>query len=478
MFVDRESELAFLEAAWRSERAELIVVYGRRRVGKTALLRAFCENRPHAFWVASLSSEALLRRGFTDAVWQADHPGSKSAGYSYESWERAFVALGELAADRRMIVVIDEFPYLVNADPSIPSVLQKVWDERLQYTRLMLILCGSHIGMMEQELLEYRAPLYGRRTGQIHLRPLPLRAAAAFFPTYDAIQQIETYAVLGGIPAYLSQWDSHQPLLANIEQHILNPASYLYLEPQFLLREELQEPRNYFALLQAIAQGKTRFNEILQATGMERGPASRYLAILQDLHLVERRVPITEHQPDKSRRGVYRLRDPFLAFWFRFVAPYFSTLEIGHTAPIARLVADELSQFIGPVFEDLCRDWIAEQAALQRLPFIPQRIGAWWNNEEEIDVVAIGQDALLVGECKWTNRPIGTNILDDLKRKARVLITSEKGTGATRASANAPVALHYALFARAFTPGLEAVAQEEKVLLIGPHDLLAPPPAT
>ncbi len=475
MFVDRESELAALEAAWRSERAELIVVYGRRRVGKTALLRAFCDNHPSAFWVASLSSEALLRRSFTDAVWQADHPGGGPAGYSYESWERAFLALGELAAERRLVVVIDEFPYLANADPSIPSVLQKVWDERLQHTRLMLILCGSHIGMMKRELLEYRAPLYGRRTGQIHLRPLPLRAAAALFPAYDAAQQIETYAVLGGIPAYLTQWDSRESVLTNVEQRILNPASYLYLEPQFLLREELQEPRNYFALLQAIAQGRTRLNEISQATGMERGPASRYLAILQDLHLVERRVPVTERQPDKSRRGLYRLRDPFLAFWFRFVAPYFSTLEVGHTAPIARLVADELSQFTGPVFEDLCRDWIAEQAALQRLPFIPQRIGAWWNNEEEIDLVAVGEDALLAGECKWTNRPVGTNILDDLKRKAHVLVASERNARMTGPSASA-LALHYALFARAFTPGLEAVARDEGILLVRPDDLLAPPP--
>jgi hypothetical protein len=473
MFVDRESELAALETAWRSEHAEFIVVYGRRRVGKTALLRAFCESRQHAFWVASLSSETLLRRSFTDAVWQVDHPTGGQAGYSYESWERAFVALGELAQDRRLVVVIDEFPYLVNADPSIPSVLQKVWDEHLQHTRLMLILCGSHIGMMERELLLYRAPLYGRRTGQIHLRPLPLRATTALFPEYDAVQQIETYAVLGGIPAYLTQWDSHQSLLANVEQRILNPASYLYLEPQFLLREELQEPRNYFALLQAIAQGKTRLNEIIQTTGMERGPASRYLAILQDLHLVERRVPVTERQPDKSRRGIYRLRDPFLAFWFRFVAPHFSTLEVGHTAPIARRVADELSQFVGPVFEDLCREWVMEQAALRRLPFLPERIGAWWNNEEEIDLVAVGEEVLLVGECKWTSRPVGTNILDDLKRKAYLLMGSERKVGATSAAGAQP---QYALFARSgFTPGLEAVARDEGILLIGPNDLLAAP---
>lgn len=472
MFVDREFELSFLESAWRSGRAELIVVYGRRRVGKTALLRVFCENRLSAFWVASLSSEAILRRSFTDAVWQAEHPGNGTAGYTYENWERAFLALGDLATDRRLVVVIDEFPYLVNADPGIPSVLQKVWDERLQHTQLMLILCGSHIGMMERELLGYRAPLYGRRTGQIHLRPLPLRATAALFPEYDPAQHVETYAVLGGIPAYLTQWDGRQSLLANIEQRILNPASYLYLEPQFLLREELQEPRNYFALLQAVAQGKTRLNEISQATGMERGPASRYLATLQDLQLIERRVPVTESQPDKSRRGVYRLRDPFLAFWFRFVAPHISTLERGHTAPIAQLVSDGLSHFVGLVFEDLCRDWVAEQAARQQLPFILQRIGSWWNNEEEVDLVAMSDEALLLGECKWTNRPVGTNILDDLKRKGHALLVSEKRTQSTKPQ------VHYALFARAgFTSGLHDVARAEGVLLVGPDDLLAVPPA-
>ncbi|HEX9116003.1 MAG TPA: ATP-binding protein [Anaerolineae bacterium] len=472
MFVDREAELSSLDSAWHSDRAEFIVVYGRRRVGKTALLRAFCENRPGIFWVATLGSEAILRRSFTDTVWQGDHPGAGAAGFTYESWERAFVALGELAGDRRLVVVIDEFPYLANADAAVSSVLQKVWDEHLQNTRLMLILCGSHVGMMERELLEYRAPLYGRRTGQINLRPLPLAALPALFPTHTAAQQIETYAVLGGIPAYLTRWDGRQSLLTNIEQRILSPASYLYLEPQFLLREELQEPRNYFALLQAIAQGKTRLGEIVQATGMERGPASRYLAILQDLHLVERRVPVTERQPDKSRRGVYRLRDPFLAFWFRFVAPYVSTLELGHPAPVVRLVDAQLSQFVGPVFEDLCREWVTGQAAGGRLPLVPQRIGAWWDNEEEIDLVAPGERALLAGECKWSTRPVGTNVLDDLKRKAHTLALRENRTLGPNPE------IHYALFARSgFTDALHTVANAEGVLLVGPDDLVAAPTA-
>ncbi len=187
MFVDRDTELAFLEQAWNSARSEFIVVYGRRRVGKTALLRTFCADRPHTFWVASLSSEAILRQSFTDAIWQTSHPDDASAGFVYDSWERAFQALAELGANQRHVVVVDEFSYLAGSDPSVPSVLQKVWDERLQHTNLMLILCGSHIGMMERQVLAYQAPLYGRRTGQMQLRPLPLYASAGLLPNRDPI---------------------------------------------------------------------------------------------------------------------------------------------------------------------------------------------------------------------------------------------------------------------------------------------------
>lgn len=462
MFVDREAELAFLERAWNSGRAELLVVYGRRRVGKTALLRAFCANRPHTFWVASLSSEAILRQSFTDAIWQTSHPDEPTAGFAYATWERAFQALADLAAIQRHVVVLDEFTYLAGSDPSIPSVLQKVWDERLQHTQLLLVLCGSHVGMMERQALTYRAPLYGRRSGQLQLKPLPLRALAAFFPERPSVEQVETYAVLGGIPAYWQQFDRRASLLQNIEQHILNPASYLYQEPLFLLREELQEPRHYFAVLQAIAQGRTRLNEIVQVTGMERGPASRYLAILQDLHLVERRVPVTEAQPEKSRKGSYRLRDPFLAFWFRFVAPYVSVLERGYTTPVVQRIEADLPTFLGSTIEDLCCEWVVDQAARETLPFLPQRIGAWWDGREEIDIVALAPGAGLFGECKWTSRPVGVGVLDDLKRKAHPI-----------AQALGLHTVHFALFARSgFTDALRARAQHENVLLVGPEQLM------
>ena len=464
MFIDRERELAFLERAWASDRAELLVVYGRRRVGKTALLRTFCAERSQTFWVASLSSEALLRQSFTQAIWATTHPERPEPGFTYATWPRAFEALADLAMTQRHVVVLDEFPYLVHAEGSVPSVLQQVWDERLQHTRLLLILCGSHIGMMEQEVLLYRAPLYGRRTGQIRLRPLPLRAATAFFPRYTPVEQIEAYAVLGGIPAYLGQFDDRVPLLTNIEHHIVAMDSYLYLEPQFLLREELREPHNYFAILQAIAQGRTRLNEIAQATGLGRQPVSRYLAVLQELQVIERRVPVTEAQPEKSRKGLYRLRDPFLRFWFRFVFAQVSLLERGHTAPVLAQVAAELPGFIGPLFEELCQEWVLEQGSTALWPFLPTRVGAWWGRDAEIDLMALGEQGVLFGECKWTTRPVGTNILDDLKRKAYPLLQD----GGWRT-------VVYLLCSRAgFTAALEAQAREEGVLLVGPERLLAP----
>jgi AAA+ ATPase superfamily predicted ATPase len=229
----------------------------------------------------------------------------------------------------------------------------------------------------------------------------------------------------------------------------------------------MRDPHNYFGILQAIAQGRTRLNEIAQATGLGRQPVSRYLAVLQELQVIERRVPVTETQPEKSRRGVYRLRDPFLRFWFRFVFPQASLLERGQTAPILAQIEAELPGFIGPLFEELCQEWVLEQGGAAPWDFLPTRVGAWWGQDAEIDVMAVSDRGVLMGECKWTARPVGTNVLDDLKRKAYPLV--QAGGWPT---------VVYLLCARTgFTPALEAQAREEGVLLVGPEQLLASPEA-
>lgn len=466
MFVDREREAGRLQAAWGSGRAELWVVYGRRRVGKTALLRHVFAEVPHTYWVATLTSDEQQRRGFTEALWQSSHTAGSAPSFTYDSWEGAFEALGDLGRSERHVVVLDEYPHLVSGQPGVSSVLQKVWDGGLQDTRLMLVLCGSSVGMMEREALVYRAPLYGRRTGQLRLGPLPFRAAAQFFPRYGLADQMAAYAVLGGIPAYLQQFDDGLSLVANIERQILDPDGYLYPEPEFLLREELREPRNYFGILQAIAGGRTQLNEIAQAVGLERTAVTRYLATLRDLGLVERRVPITESQPAKSRKGLYLLADPFLCFWFRFVAPRVSVLESGITAPVARQVAAELPQFVGPAFEDVCGAWLAEEAAAGRLPVTIHEVGRWWDREREVDLVGLGPDALLVGECKWTSRPVGTSVLRELRATTADLVAHYPGRHVV-----------YALFARSgFTAELAAAAGDD-VLLVSAERVLEHGPA-
>jgi AAA+ ATPase superfamily predicted ATPase len=464
MFINRQDELEQLSALYRSERAELFVLYGRRRVGKTELLRAFCSGKDHIFFIATLSTDHEQLATFSQQVWAFSHDGTPE-GFTFPSWDYAFQALADLPG--RPVVVLDEFTYLMSGNKAIPSILQKVWDERLKNTRVMLILCGSYIGMMETEILGYQAPLYGRRTGSTLLGPLALSASALFFPGYSAEEQFLAWAVVGGMPYYLTAFSDRQNLLANIRQHILDARSGgLYSEPRLLLMEELREPRNYFSILRAIAQGNTRLNEIAQASGV--GPAhtvARYLDILQQMRLVTRRVPATESQPEKSKRGIYQVNDHFLRFWFRYVHPNQAALDLGLAdSVLAQRVRPDLEHFAATAFEEASRDFITARARAGGLSFLPEQIGSWWGREAELDVLAINQAErrALVAECKWSVNLVGTNILEDLKRRAGIL-----------ARENGIQHLQYAMFARrGFTRALKELAAHERVGLFTVDDLV------
>ena len=376
MFVDREAELGQIEQLYHSERAELYVLYGRRRVGKTELLQTFCAGKPHLFFVATLSSDAEQLASFSQEIWRFTHP-EVPEGFTFPSWVSAFGALADLPG--RPIVVLDEFTYLLSGNKAIPSVLQKVWDETLRSTKVFLILCGSYIGMMEREVLGYQAPLYGRRTGSYLLRPLSLSAAGEFFPAYTAVQKIEAWAVLGGMPYYLSAFSDSRDVFQNIHEQILDVRGLLYNEPQLLFMEELREPRNYFSILRGIAQGNTRLNEVAQASGVGSASAvASYLDTLRQMRLVERTVPVTEGQPEKSKKGVYQIADPFLRFWFRYVHPYRGSLDLGLAdVVLERRVRATFDQFVGYAFEEAAREHVARMALQGELPFLPDRIGSW-----------------------------------------------------------------------------------------------------
>ncbi len=464
MFIGRETELAQLETLYRSQRAELYILYGRRRVGKTGLLRAFCAHKPHLFFIATLSSDHDQLAAFSQAVYRLIH-ADVPEGFSYPSWEAALSALGDLP--RRTVVVFDEFTYLIGGNKAIPSILQKVWDERLQNSQIFLILCGSYIGMMETEILGYKAPLYGRRTGSYLLCPLELPEASVFFPNYSPIQQLEAWAVLGGMPYYLSVFSDQEDVFSNIRKHILDVQGLLYSEPRFLLLEELREPRNYFSILRAIAQGGTRLSEIAQKAGVgDSSTTARYLDILQQMRLVYRSVPAAESQPEKSKKGIYRISDFFLRFWFRYVHPYQNALDLGMADGILdQRVRSTFEQFVSYAFEEAARAYITRLARKGGLPFLPERIGGWWDQNNEIDVIAVSESeaALLAGECKWSVNPVGMNILQELKQKVEVL-----------QAARSWERISYFLFSKAgYTPALQEQASRDETLhLVSAADCL------
>jgi AAA+ ATPase superfamily predicted ATPase len=463
MFIDREEEMAQLERLYRSKRAEFFVLYGRRRVGKTRLLRAFCANKPHIFFVATLSSETEQLATFSQALWRFSHT-EVPEGFTFPSWESALRALAELPG--RPIVVLDEFTYLISSNKAIPSILQKVWDERLLEANLMLVLCGSYIGIMEREVLGYQAPLYGRRTASHLLLPLKLQGAVQFYPQYTPVQKLEAWAVLGGMPYYLSAFTDSIDVLANVRAQILDPYGVLCNEPQLLLMEELRAPQNYFSILRAIAQGHTRLGEIANAAGVgDATTAVRYLDTLREMRVVMRSVPATQSCPEKSRKGIYQIADHFFRFWFRYVHPFYSSLDIGLADTIlAQQVRPTWEQYVGYAFEEAAREYVARLAERGKLTLLPERIGSWWDREAEIDLLALNdaQGAMLAGECKWSTKPVGTDILDILKRKA--LSAQKEGDWPQ---------ISYMLFSRSgFTPALREVAEAEGVQLVGVEDML------
>lgn len=454
MFVNRVSELALLEKHYRSGKAELFVLYGRRRVGKTELLAHFCEGKRHIFFVADQVSEQVLRTNLSKAVNEVLF-GAGQSGAIYSTWEDLFDTLARQSLSERLIVVLDEFPYLVTAYPPLASILQRLWDQSLKNSQIMLILNGSYIGMMEETVLGYKAPMYGRRTAQYLLEPLEFLDAQSFFMPYDPGDRLRAYAVYGGTPAYLQTIRPDVPLDENILDGILQRGSTLYDEVRFVLQQELREPRNYYAVLQALASSNTRSNEIKQATGLEN--ITPYLETLQQLHLIERVVPVTETQPHKSRRGLYRLKDNYLRFWFRFVLPNRSQLERGATkAVFSTSIQPELDHFASSVYEQVCQQILWKMGLDGRLPFMPKHIGGWWQANREVDIVVVGEDQLMLVECKWSNRAVGTDILSELEAKAKDVLHEAGGNK-----------ISFALCSRSgFTENMQALAKSRQDVLL------------
>ena len=423
MFVNREQELAALQGAYAGNSSQFFVIYGKRRVGKTELVKQFFRELPHIYYLSDKASEKDQLRMLSEKVglfYQDEFLLSRGFGAWYDCFKY-------LKNKGRLVLVIDEFPYLIEANRAIPSIFQKGWDEDLKDSGIFLILLGSSIGMMETEVLGYKSPLFGRRTGQLQVEPLSFDAARKFFPEVSLPDFLPIYAVLGGTPAYLRQFDPRADFLDNVRTKILAPDAYLYREPDFILWAELREPRNYFAILRAISLGKSKAGEIINETGLEKNVLGKYLSVLGELKYIRRVVPVTETLPEKSKKGLYQMADPFFRFWFHFVYPNRSFIEEGQfDFVMERKIKPAFDQFMALAFEDVCRDLVRNNV-WRDCRF--ERVGRWWSKEGEIDIVATSEteNTLLCGEAKWSIRPVGTDILDDLKRKAALVPWGKPG---------------------------------------------------
>ncbi|MFM7281772.1 MAG: AAA family ATPase [Planctomycetia bacterium] len=328
MFHGRIRELAFLDELYRSPRPELFVLYGRRRVGKTELLQQFTSGRRAVYFLAAQVREKDNLRAFRDALAAALDDGA-AASVEFPDWGAALSYCAEKSKQERLVIVLDEFPYLCEATRGLTSQLQRFWDTRGKHSNLMLVLCGSQVSFMENEVLAERSPLFGRRTAQRRLEPLAPQACLEFFPEWKLEDRVLAYAVLGGMPAYLRRFDAERSLLENIARECLRPEGYLFDEVQFLLSSELTQPATYNSILASLARGADKVGEIALSVGIDSPTANKYLSVLRDLRLVEREVPLTDPDPLRSRKGTYRLADRFLAFHFRHIQPNASLIHAG-----------------------------------------------------------------------------------------------------------------------------------------------------
>ena len=419
-FVDREEEMMTLQSEYERPGSSLVILYGRRRVGKTALISEFIKGKNALFFLASEESEAQNRTAFKEKA--ADFTGNELLRqFDAKSWDILFQTIMQTPFQEKPIIVIDEFQYIGKSNPAFPSIFQRIWEEQLKDRSVMVILCGSLISMMESQTLSYSSPLYGRRTAQIRLKQIPFRYYHEFFPDKSPRELVEYYSVTGGVPKYIELFSESDDIYHAIQKNILNRSGYLYDEPHFLLQQEVSEIGNYFSVIRAIAAGNSKLSAISTVLEVKSTSLTKYLKTLIDLDILKREVPVTEENPEKSKKGLYKIKDNYLRFWFAFIYPNMSFIESGNSAIVLNKIRK--SMVIGHtafVYEDVCREQMWKLNANGAWPFHFSKLGRWWDSRNEIDIAAIDPDGsnLILGECKFWQEPVGSNILYALEQKA------------------------------------------------------------
>jgi len=414
-FINREKELAALEEKYNSNKSELVVIYGRRRLGKTTLIRNFVKKLPHVYFMADRAGEEISKSSLALTMSEAlSEPLLESI--KYPSWYDLFAAFDKFRSKKKKTVLIfDEFQYLCQMQPAFASFIQKWWDEHWKSSNILLILCGSVTSMMYKETLSESSPLYGRASAQLLISPLQFRHLKKFIPGCSHNKLIEFYSLTGGIPRYIELATQYNNFKSALKDLVLNRTGILYNEAKYILHDEISTPNTCWSILNALGSGTTRISELGTKLNLPANQLTRYIDLLKDLFLVNRTVPVLEKNPAKSKKGIYKVTDPFLRLWFGCIYPYESFLEFEQPDLVMKKINNLITNHISGCFEDICRTFVKENM----LKFNCIKVGRQWSKNYEIDIAGVNEknEITIVGECKWTNKKTGLSLLEELKNK-------------------------------------------------------------
>lgn len=427
-FINCKQELNTLKSEYEAEISSLVIIYGRRRVGKTRLIHEFIKDKDAFMFVATEESEKENRMSFKSVLADhLDHPLLREV--QDLSWEAMFKELVRSIGDKKKIVVIDEFQYIGKNNKAFPSIFQKIWDTILASKNIMVILCGSAISMMKEQTLDYSSPLYGRRTAQIAVKQISFEHYKEFYPEEEQIDLIKKYALTGGVPKYIETLREFKTFEEKLNEIIQNKNSYLHEEPYYLLSKEVPDIGTYLSVLKTIALGKVKPSEISAQLELKMANLAHYFKVLRDMDMLVRETPVTEQNPGKSKKVIYRITDNFVAFWFKYVYPHRLYIETGQSKEIAALALDKIvEEHVSYVYEMIAREYVIRNW-YKLTGHRYGKIGKWWDKHEEIDIAAIDEveNRILLGECKYKESTVGLKEYKDLVRKSSLVKWGKDG---------------------------------------------------
>lgn len=422
MFIGREKELNALEKLYVSNKFEFVVIYGRRRVGKTALINKFLDDKKAIYFMGVESNTKQNLENFSKSIIEYD--SGIETETSFLSFQAALEYVFKLSQKERLILTIDEFPYVARSSKSLSSTLQLLIDKYKDSSKLMLILCGSSISYMEDHVLAYKAPLYGRRTAQMKIMPFDFEETCHYFKKFSNEEKALIYGIVGGTPQYLMQMDDTLSVEDNIKNTFLNPISFLYEEPINLLKQEVREPAIYTAIITAIAKGASRMSEISNQINENTNVCSAYIKTLMNLGIIQKETPYGEKA---SHKAIYSIEDNMFRFWYRFVLENNSIIARGATDLVYKRIEPKLSDYMGKIFEDICKQYLWKQLLKNKCPVEFTSLGRWWGNDPiekcqtEIDIMGEqDKNTALFAECKWTNEKVNQSVLETLVKRSKL----------------------------------------------------------